>query len=136
MTEKLVFPVVGFSGGICQTFESEDHLLAARRHGLKWYKGLVLVDSQGRSFRVTEAVMAEGQGVLGWLGAFLGRIIKIELRGLTESKPVSLEDFKEMVCHVIDAENEFYSSGGDPQELVASVKSSKSHEEVMRRLGA
>lgn len=100
-TKDLEYPVLQIDKkGYMWVSIDEDTLTTARSHSLKtgWYKGMILVDSGGRSVKVKDIRFISGKGKYrGYYTMFLDRFVRIEL--IFDDKPceISFEKLKKKI---------------------------------------
>ena len=94
------------------------------------YDESFVVDPAGRRCAISE-VMQVGP-VNPWKGWpwYSSRQIRIKTK-FDEIRLLTLEDLQQLVCQMIDRDANFWSSGGDPEELKAEIKGFRSFKEIM-----
>jgi hypothetical protein len=101
--------------------------------GLKngFYNGLNIIDSEGNSFDVQGAKKVGYAGFLWGFSLIFGQRIRVELIFNGSNKDFSIEDFKEKTLKQLKKDKHFWSSGGNFEELVLTIKTGKSYKEMI-----
>ena len=129
--KELAFPVLCFSQGTLVTARSGQDLTRCSRKAFAggYFGKLRLVDANRICYQAG-SVQIVSIGFLGKIRAILTGQVEIEFQGIVRESEISLGALKERVCGVIEADQDFWSSVGDVQELADEVRQAKSYEEI------
>ena len=136
MIDGIAYPVLGFCGHTAVVFPDAESLFTARRtldRRLGRTSGTV-IDSNGSMFSLSNPRFADTGSFFRLLWAILMRSrtrIEFDIQCLG---PISLDEVKRKVLHVIDADTEFWEAGGDVDELRKSISGSATYDEIMEQL--
>lgn len=137
MIEKLKFPVVSLqSPGMVEVFRNKDELGICSRTALKkgYFKGLLLIDSNGMQFKVISANKIGYIGPFFGFNIFLNQKLKVELKFSDKIDKISLDEFRKRVVKTFNQDRFFWESGGDFNELISLVNKTPTISEIIKML--
>jgi hypothetical protein len=125
--DEVNFPALALSGPIAHVYFSWEQLTRCTSQALKngWFKNLVLIDSSGRQFRLSNARKIGPAGPLWGFHPF-GRRVRIVPLITAEASAVTLSQVKVQVSRTIAADRAFWSSGGALEALESDLASASS----------
>ncbi len=132
--DAIEFPVLCFGGGILDVIADADRLTKCTPTALRngFYRGLFLIDRNGRGVRVKGARKVGGAGWSFEHGIFPIRRIRVALETDGDARSVGLEDARARVLKALDG----WSSRLDFEEFKKSVAKAPSIAEIIERLAA
>lgn len=137
MEADIAFPVLNFSYGEkhIEVVENSDNLETCSSVAMKkgYFEKLLIVDSKGKLFSVKDVKKRSYAGPFWGFSLLYNRKLKVKL-DLAEPVQLTLDDFKDRVCNVIDSDANFWSANADPKDIKADIRKAKTFKEVIQRL--
>jgi hypothetical protein len=140
LADDLKFPVLAIAGersfSLARTMQN---LTTCTALGLKhgYYHGLLLVDSDGKAFKITDAVMLHGVGPFWGFNLLGGRLIRVELVPEPEPIGIPLQRVKDIVIQQLGdpaSQEMFEEEYDDLDDLKQRLAKAKSIGEVIAML--
>ena len=137
MIQKINFPVITFDRFAFNIVHDSDQLTRTTSAGLAnaLFKDLQIVDSSGNLYLVKSAAKVKGIGPFWGYNIFLNQNIRIKLVLSTETQELTLPDVKNKVITATNKERNFWSSGGNINQLRKLVVDSPSIADLIQNLG-
>lgn len=115
-----------------EIIKSNDDLTSCSDKALKngFYKGLVIIDSSGKSLKIINAQ----KNKIKKFSIFLNHIISVDLEYDSKVINFSVSQFKEKIISMIEKKKGFWSSAWDINELKDEIDKAENYEDVMQLL--
>jgi hypothetical protein len=110
--EQIHFPALSITArGVVSALRGRDSLQLgyARMLRKNWYRGLRVIDGEGRSFRVTRAESLGGSGPLWGFSLLYSRRIRLGLT-LEAERVLGLSEVQDLVCAAMARDRDFWEA--------------------------
>jgi hypothetical protein len=130
-TDLLRYPVLEFSKGMLFPARGIEELEQCTKPALRsgFFDDLLLIDSGGRSLRISGARKVRGVGPFFGFNIFLNQRIQVTLTVSEPEQVLGVEEVRRLVLGAIQGEHE-WNSASDFDELVAIVARAQSISEI------
>ncbi len=130
-TDSLRYPVLEFSKGMVFPARSVEDLEQCTKRALRngFFKDLLLIDSGGKSLKITGAKKLRGVGPFFGFNVFLNQRIQVALTASGPEQIVGVEQVRRLVLGAIRGKQE-WNSMEHSDELVAIVDRAQSISEI------
>ena len=128
----LAFPVLALKHGYAFTFTTIEHLLTGYLGQVEsgYYRDLLLVDRDGRSYKVVSVLAPSASLWRQWLAAFVDFHVPVSLDVTPTIPQLTLEDIKRYLPKYIGADGKWHF-GGSNAELLEEVEEASSLHQIM-----
>jgi hypothetical protein len=128
----LAFPVLALKHGYAFTFTTPEHLLTGYLGHVEsgYYRDLLLVDRDGRSYKVVSALAPPASLWKLWLAAFIDYQVTVSLDITPTIPQLTLEDIKGYLPKHIGSDGKWHF-GGRNAELLEEVEEASALHYIM-----
>jgi hypothetical protein len=125
---SIQYPILCIGRGSILAMPSHKEFTTCTTRELKngWYEDLLLVDSAGKGYRLSHAIMKSGAGLLGGYRPFK-RYIRVKPKVKKGPFDVSLEKLKKHILEIIEDDEAEWSEVADVKEIKKAVREADSH---------
>ena len=128
----LAFPVLALKYGYAFTFNTPEHLLTGYLGQVEsgYYRDLLLVDRDGRSYKVISASAPPAPLWKQWLAAFVDYQVTVSLDVTPSIPQLTFEDIKRYLPKYVGPDGKWHF-GGSNAEVLEEVEEASSLREIM-----
>lgn len=122
----MTFPVFACKGESFFIRQSEDQLFICNSLAMKrgYYKGLELIDSNGLLYRLIDAEVVRGEGILFGYNIFFNRTLRVRPIFQGEPQRMDFDIIRQRALHSLE-NRELWKTRGDFPQLMLAVKNAR-----------